>query len=58
MKKRRWEINAYEAKSDGTLVIYLEDAKGENEEIVVPRHDISRLMYGAIDALQGKPGTR
>jgi hypothetical protein len=58
MAKVKWEINCYEAKANGTLVIHLEDDKGVNMSVVVPKDDVDRLMYAAIDALQKKPERR
>ena len=56
--KREREVNCYEAMKDGRLIIYLEGPIGETLEVTIPAHDVSRLMYGAIDALEGKASRR
>lgn len=66
-RKPKWEVNAYEARKDGSIVIYLEDfgpTRGSHPDddpcmqVTVPADDVGRLMYSAIDALQGKGSTR
>lgn len=58
MPKRKWEINCYEAMPDGSLVIYLEDEKCRNDQVVIEPHDVERMMCAGIDALQKKPSRR
>lgn len=64
MAKPKWEINCYEAYKDGSLGIHIEDMNPKTAvgdgcmEIRIPAHDVSRLMYGAIDALKKEPSRR
>lgn len=52
------EINCYEATKDGALVIYAEDQKNNTLELVIPSHDVARLMVAGIDALRKKASRR
>jgi diadenosine tetraphosphate (Ap4A) HIT family hydrolase len=53
------EIHAYEATEDGDLILYV-NHKPDNDgvRVVIPSHDLGRMMYAAIDALRFKRSTR
>jgi hypothetical protein len=56
--KSKFEVNYYEAYSDGRLGIHVEDQYGTCIEIIVKQHDVSRMTAAGVDALQCKPSRR
>lgn len=47
---------AYEAKRDGSLIIFLEDSEDHAiVEVRIPARDVQRLMNAVISALQRDP---
>lgn len=58
MNFKKTSVNAFSSNPAGNLVFYLEDGQGEQAELIIKAHDVPRLMYAAIDALQKKANTR
>lgn len=51
-------VFCYEAKKNGTLTLYVDRGDGESVEVVVPKNDVRRLMYAALDALVSEASRR
>lgn len=51
-------VMCYEAKEDGTLTLYVDRGDGESVEVMIPAHDVRRLLTAAVDAVSKEAGRR
>jgi hypothetical protein len=57
-KKKPRGAHAFEARADGSLIIYATLPDGDGEEIRIEPHRVGAVLAACGDALAKKPSTR